>query len=157
MSPTCYMLVGVPGSGKSTWIAKQPFDWNRTVIASTDSFIELQAKKEGSTYNDVFADNMSPAIKHMAAVVIDAVKNKYDIIWDQTSTTIRSRAKKFRMLTPDYRVVGVVFQTPEQKELERRLSSRPGKNIPKQVMTSMIDGWEEPSETEGFDQIVYVR
>ena len=37
--PTVYVLVGIPGSGKSTWISQQ--DWAKDcVIASTDNSIE---------------------------------------------------------------------------------------------------------------------
>jgi predicted kinase len=157
MTNTCYMLVGVPGSGKSTWIAKQPFDWNNTVIASTDNFVDAQARRQGKTYSEIFQAVMPAAVSHMAQTVMDAVKNGNDIIWDQTSTTVATRAKKFRMLPKSYEVIGVVFSTPNEKELARRLGSRPGKEIPKHVMQSMISKWEEPTMAEGFDQIIYVR
>jgi predicted kinase len=155
--PTCYILIGVPGSGKSTWIAKQPFDWNNTVIASTDNYVDREATKQGKTYSDIFHATMPHAVKHMAATVQEAVQNGNDIIWDQTSTTRLARAKKFRMLPPNYKVVGVVFRTPEQKELQRRLANRPGKVIPPHIMSGMIKGWEEPTEAEGFDDIIYVN
>ena len=76
------------------------------------------------------------------------------IIWDQTSTTVKSRARKFNML-PDYEHVAVVFKTPEHKELMRRLMSRPGKEIPEHVIASMIASWEDPTEEEGFSEIWY--
>ena len=154
--PTCYILIGVPGSGKSTWIAKAPLDWSNTVVASTDNYVEREAKKQGKTYSEVFKDTMPAAVNHMADTVREAVKAGLNIVWDQTSTTKLTRAKKFRMLPPNYRVVGVVFKTPDQKELTRRLQGRPGKEIPDQVMQSMIRNWEEPTEAEGFDKIIHV-
>jgi len=69
--------------------------------------------------------------------------------------SISSREKKFRML-PDYEHIAVVFRTPEPEELARRLASRPGKNIPKNVIDSMISNWDEPTEDEGFKEIWYV-
>jgi hypothetical protein len=33
------------------------------------------------------------------------------------------------------------------------LSGRPGKHIPKKVIDSMISGWDEPTEEEGFKEI----
>lgn len=99
---------------------------------------------------------MPDAVKHMVQVVLDAIKNDYDIVWDQTSTTKLSRLKKIRMLPPKYKKVAVVFQTPEEKELKRRLDSRPGKEIPTHVMKSMIAGQTDPIEDEGFDQIIYL-
>ncbi len=149
--PKCYQLVGVPASGKSTWIANQ--DWApECVVVSTDEFVESYAKEQGKTYSEVFADYMSTAVTLMADKVIEAREQGKDIIWDQTSTTVKSRARKFSML-PDYEHIAVVFKTPEHKELMRRLFSRPGKEIPEHVIASMIAGWEEPTEDEGFKEI----
>jgi predicted kinase len=75
-----------------------------------------------------------------------------DIIWDQTSTTIFTRAKKFRML-PEYYAIAVVFRIPEPEELQKRLASRPGKVIPLEVLDDMIAKWQEPTEEEGFNEI----
>ncbi len=149
--PKCYQLVGVPASGKSTWIANQ--DWaSECVVVSTDEFVESYAKEQGKTYSEVFADYMPTAVTLMADKVIEAREQGKDIIWDQTSTTVKSRARKFSML-PDYEHIAVVFKTPEHKELMRRLFSRPGKEIPEHVIASMIAGWEEPTEDEGFKEI----
>jgi predicted kinase len=155
--PKCYILVGVPGAGKSTWISKAPVDWNNTVVASTDNYVEKVAKQRGKTYSEVFKEVMPKAVHEMARTVRKAVEAKQDIIWDQTSTTIGSRAKKFNMLTDDYEVIAVVFPTPEPAEHARRLKGREGKNIPDNVMRSMINGWEEPTEAEGFSKIIHVR
>lgn len=155
--PKAYILVGVPGSGKSTWISTAPVDWSNTVVASTDNYVEREAKKQGKTYTEVFKDVMPDAVNYMAKTVIDAVKNKQDIIWDQTSTTKHTRAKKIRMLPNDYEIIAVVFDTPDEEELERRLGSRSGKIIPDEVIKSMISKWEEPTKDEGFDKILYVH
>lgn len=155
--PRAFILVGVPGSGKSTWIASAPVDWSNTVIASTDNYVEQQAKKQGKTYSEVFNDVMPDAVRHMAKTVVDAVKNNQDIVWDQTSTSKHTRAKKIRMLPSNYEVIAVVFPTPDTKELARRLSNRPGKTIPNDVINNMIERWEEPSTDEGFDKIIHVR
>ena len=150
---TVYVLVGVPGSGKSTWIQNQ--DWARDcVVVSTDAFVEQEAQRQGRTYNEVFDDYMPTAVKLMADQVVEAREAGQDIVWDQTSTTVASRKKKFNML-PNYHAVAVVFPTPEPAELERRLASRPGKSIPWNVMQGMISGFKTPTEQEGFDEIWY--
>jgi len=147
----CYQLVGVPGSGKSTWIKNQ--EWtNNCAIVSTDEFVEDYAKEVGSTYSEVFDDYMSTAVKLMADKVVRAREASKDIIWDQTSTGVKARARKFNML-PDYEHIAVVFKTPEPEELSKRLAGRPGKNIPDHVMRSMIENFEMPTEDEGFTEI----
>lgn len=147
----CYQLVGVPGAGKSTWIKNQDWAVDLPVI-STDNFVEAYAKEQGKTYNEVFKDYMPIAVKLMANQARICQANGLDVIWDQTSTTVISRKKKFNTL-PNYEHIAVVFPTPDAEELAKRLASRPGKNIPDNVMRSMIDGFEMPTEDEGFKEI----
>lgn len=147
----CYQLIGVPGAGKSTWVNQQ--EWAKDcVYISTDKFVDAYAHEVGKTYNEVFKDFMPNAVKMMTDEVNQARTAGKDIIWDQTSVSIKSREKKFRML-PNYEHIAVVFRTPEPEELARRLANRPGKHIPKQVMDSMIHNWDEPTEDEGFKEI----
>ena len=149
--PRCYQLIGVPGSGKSTWVNNQ--DWAHTcAYASTDAYVDAYAEHVNKTYNEVFHDVMKDAVSAMAETVELARSMKQDIIWDQTSVSVASRAKKFKML-PDYEHIAVVFATPEPEELARRLASRPGKNIPEYVMDSMICSFEYPAVDEGFAEI----
>ena len=154
--PKCYQLIGVPGSGKSTWVADQ--DWAKDCsVISTDYWVEEEAKRVGKTYSEIFTDYMPRAVDLMAANVVASREMGNDIIWDQTSTTLASRARKFNML-PGYEHIAVVFRTPEHKELMRRLESRwnDGKIIPEHVIASMIASWEEPTLEEGFTEIWFV-
>jgi predicted kinase len=149
--PKCYQLIGVPGSGKSTWVSNQ--DWiNDCIVVSTDKFVEEYAQSVGKTYSEVFIDYMPTAVDLMAQEVVAAREAGRDVLWDQTSTTVKSRAKKFAML-PDYYHIAVVFQTPSRIELKRRLDSRPGKEIPDAVVEGMLTSWEEPTEEEGFKEL----
>lgn len=148
-----YVLVGVPGSGKSTWIKNQ--DWAKDcAIVSTDAHVEAYAKMKGKTYSEVFEEYMPEAVRLMAEDVMDAEACGMDIIWDQTSTSIASRKRKFNML-PDYYKIAVVFSKPDDEELKRRLASRPGKDVPWAVIDQMWGSWEEPTEEEGFNEIWY--
>ena len=147
----CYQLIGVPASGKSTWVSNQ--DWaGDCVVVSTDQFVEDYEREVGSTYSEVFDDYMSTAVNLMAEKVVRAREAGKDIIWDQTSTSVKSRKRKFNML-PNYEHIAVVFKTPDRAELDVRLSGRPGKHIPKKVVDSMIESFEMPTEEEGFKEI----
>ena len=152
--PKCYQMIGVPGSGKSTWIRNQIWALGLTVV-STDTFVEDYARAQGQTYNQVFRDYMPTAVDLMVQQVVFAREHGHSVIWDQTSTTVASRRKKFRML-PDYEHVAVVFGTPEPVELARRLAGRPGKSIPDHVMLSMLQNLKEPTLEEGFQEIWHV-
>jgi predicted kinase len=152
--PKCYQLIGVPAAGKSTWIQNQDWMLGLTIV-STDTFVEDHARAQGKTYSEVFKDYMPTAVDLMAAEVVAAREVGRDILWDQTSTTVKSRARKFNML-PDYWHIAVVFRTPKLDVLKERLASRPGKEIPWEVVQGMIDNWEEPTNEEGFKEIWYV-
>jgi predicted kinase len=150
----CYQLIGVPGSGKSTWVKNQIWALGLSVV-STDTFVEAYANQQGRTYSEVFGDYMPTAIDLMIQQVAFAQQHGHTVIWDQTSTTAASRRKKFRML-PDYQHIAVVFKTPDPEELSRRLASRPGKIIPEEIVQDMIDRFEMPTLAEGFQEIWHV-
>lgn len=152
--PKLYMLVGVPGSGKTTWLAQQNWALGLTIV-STDVWVEHYAKSQRKTYTEVFDQYMPTAVDLMLQQVVRAREFGHTIIWDQTSTTIKSRARKFGML-PGYDVIAVVFPTPRREELARRLAARPGKVIPPAVLESMINNWQEPTVEEGFKEIWHV-
>jgi len=158
MSEQCklYVLVGVPGSGKSSWHCDQ--EWlQEAAYISTDRYVEEYAKNMGKTYSEVFKEVMPECVGYMTGDVVHAREASRDIVWDQTSTTVASRRKKFNML-PEYYAIAVVFRTPPRDELDRRLQSRydSGKIIPQAVVDSMIENWQEPTLQEGFQEIWYV-
>lgn len=150
-----YILVGIPASGKTTWIKNQIWALGLTTV-STDDFVEDHAKEVGKTYSEVFDDYMPTAVELMLMALENAIANDLDLVWDQTSTSIKSRATKIRMLH-DYYKIAVVFDVPELDELQRRLASRPGKVVPWNVVERMIAGWQEPTLEEGFDEIWYAQ
>ena len=149
------MLIGVPGSGKSTWMEEMIESSEKVpYIVSTDDIIELIAAQSGQTYNDVFKDNIKAAEKIMYKGAASAVAEDHDIIRDQTNLTRKSRAKKLIMIPDHYIKIAQFFPVPEKEELERRLASRLGKTIPAGILQNMIDTIEFPSLDEGFHQIV---
>ena len=152
-----YVLVGVPASGKSTWVKNQ--QWVKDcIVVSTDEFVEKYAKSVGKTYSEVFDEYMPTAVQLMANQIVSARQDNKDIIWDQTSCTVATRAKKIRML-PDYYRVAVVFKTPPTAQLKERLASRAGKEIPWEVVSDMAQKLEAepPTLEEGFMEIWYAQ
>jgi predicted kinase len=148
------MLVGVPGSGKSTWISNQ--HWAKhCVYLSTDKFIDEYANSVSKTYNEVFADYIKTATHLLTKHAITTNVAETDAIWDQTNLTVKSRASKLKMFQC-YKKIAVVFTTPDSYELARRLASRPGKSISDAVMASMTSIFQMPTTEEGFDEIWHV-
>ena len=149
--PKCYQLIGVPAAGKSTWLRSQ--NWIEGMeYVSTDYHVHEYAKLQGKTYREVFEEYMPTAVELMAKEVVAARLVGRDVLWDQTSTTVKSRARKFNML-PDYHHIAVVFPTPAIEVLKERLANRVDQPIPWEVVQGMIDNFEMPTEEEGFTEI----
>lgn len=149
-----YMLVGLPGCGKSTWVKN--YFTEAVPVISTDWIVEVIADRYGMTYNDVFGDityNFAERMMHKIALDLVA-RGDRTIVWDQTNLTIGSRAKKLAMF-PDYSKIAVVVSTPDDHA--QRLASRTGKDIPANVLTSMASKYQKPSFAEGFDVILEVN
>ena len=157
--PKCTILVGVPGSGKSTWLIE-----NRPKgawIVSTDNIINGLADDYGFTYDQIFKETIRFADMAMVARMLIAAQNGYDLYIDRTNMSAKSRQQFIKKLSKyGYEFECVVFPTPEPEELERRLtdrSERLGKTIPQDVVDRMIASYEEPTENEGFTKITYVQ
>ena len=151
--PTLYMLIGVPASGKSTWVKQNK---GSALVASSDDYIEKQAEKMGSTYSDVFDDFIKAANTYAVSTARRAFSDNMDLIWDQTNLTKNGRKNKLKMVPNSYKKVAVFFPTPHEDVLKKRLAGRPGKTVPDYVISSMIKTIERPSKEEGFDEIIVV-
>jgi predicted kinase len=160
--PTYTMLIGVPGSGKSSWLNQQwsQMDDNEllsTVVASTDDYIEKHAQQLGKTYSEVFATEIKAAGLDMNNTLQQAFANSLNVIHDQTNLSVKARKAKLSQVPRHYQKVAVFFATPEPQELQRRLDNRVGKTIPPYVISNMIQQLELPTRQEGFDKIVYAN
>lgn len=153
--PKLYMLIGVPASGKSTW-RHQFFKKHQAILISTDDVIDDIAKAQDKTYNDVFKDSIKHATKQIGVHLQVALERDMDIVWDQTNLTKKSRAPKLAQIPAHYEKIAVLFLTPEDAEWQRRLSSRPGKSIPQNILLGMKSSMEFPDPEEGFDRIEVV-
>lgn len=169
---TFYMLVGLPGTGKSTWTDKfkrkykeeqfhtafksnQLVEWKLSII-STDDIIQFIADQHRLTYNQIFDNITYSFAEKMSYKLAKFAFDRNDIvIWDQTNLTIKSRAKKLSLVPSHYKKVCVMFGVPD--DLTERLRSRVGKHIPDNVMMNMIKNYQQPTITEGFEDIISVN
>lgn len=158
MKPVAYMLVGVPGSGKSTWAA-QLLEDQKTALVSSDAYIERMAEAVGKTYGEVFQDYIKEATAHMKAIRDAAISNLQNIVWDQTNLTLKSRQSKLDVLREaGYDVVAVTFEIPDA-ELKRRREERAkvtGKDILPSIVEEMGRNYVRPTRLEGFSKVIVV-
>lgn len=155
MEKTLYMLIGLPGCGKSTFRSKPEFE--KASVLSTDDEIENFASAQGRTYNEVFKERISFA-EHMMNLRIEQLKKEQPplIIWDQTNLSQKTREKKLKQF-PDYRKIAVYFNVPWEKIKERNEEREArGRGIHWGILTSMKAALQEPCLIEeDFDEIIY--
>ena len=159
-TPEIFVLIGLPGSGKSTWVMKflastdKPF-----IIASTDAVLERIAKENNASYNETFNTHYKNAEREMKEAVANAFKNGISLIWDQTNLNDNKRRKILSQVPKNYRKIAVVFKLNDD-ELYKRLNKRAeetGKIISPNIIEQMKKTEVPVSKSEGFNQIIEVN
>jgi hypothetical protein len=158
--PILFMLIGLPATGKSTWVknfntiipAEMYGPTESAIVISTDNIIESIAKTVGMTYNEVFADTIKLAQKITNARITNLGKSNKDVIIDQTNLTLTSRAGKLNAFQ-NHLKIGIHFPKPEQVQWFARLHCRPGKTIPNPTLQNMERYFVYPTKEEGFDYV----
>ncbi len=109
VKPVAYVLVGLPGSGKSTWAAAHP---EGLPIASTDAFIEAYAAEQRLNYAEAFKQHEAQAKILLKQHLNQLIASKASFIWDQTNITARKRRAVYNKLHATHKVIFVCFCVP---------------------------------------------
>jgi predicted kinase len=152
MNNTLYITVGLPGSGKSTYVKNFIKDKDIEYLSSD----ELRAKF-GSGETDQTCTNQ--VFGHIKRKVDEFLKDGKNVLVDATSINRKERsdyintAKKYGA-----KVVAIVFKMDRQGLIERnkKRGEQGGREVPTFVIDKMIAKYEEPSYSEGIDVIIYV-
>lgn len=157
--PKIYVLCGIPGSGKSTWVkSKVASSPEPYTVVSSDAVIEAKAAAEGLTYTQGYEKFIGAATGACKQNFRTAANNRENIIYDQTNISVNKRKGILSQLPSGYHKVAVVFDVPDAV-LKKRLEDREkatGKHIPEFVLKDMFSRWQAPSKVEGFDEIIKV-
>lgn len=142
-----YILIGYPGSGKSTWAKKQ-----KAAIINRDSIRTMIYGKYDYRHEDEIL------VYEMAeACAWAAMNHERDVVIDDTNLPLKTRAKwieTFKRMK--YRVVFVVFNTDLRTCIARRSIESKGFNPSywEKVITNMQNIYCEPKLGEGADEII---
>ena len=147
----CFILIGAPGVGKTTWITNNEV---AMYTHSTDDIIQHICDLFSQTYDSSFKDLIGFAEQVFWQDIDRAAADSEDIYVDRTNMSVKSRKRIIdRLKNKGYKFYAVVFNPPEENEWKRRLNSRKGKSIPQDVINSMLKNFEYPTYDEGFSEI----
>lgn len=148
---TVYMMAGIPGSGKSTWIKEN----GRGITISRDA-LRLTLLKDGEQY----FTHEKTCYQHFINAIIAAIKDETveNIYIDATHLTVKSRKTVFSSLGDlaskvDKKIA--VVGTAGLDTCLKRNAQRTGRAlVPENSVRDMANNFQFPTEDEGFDMII---
>lgn len=159
--PTFYMLIGLPGSGKSTWRGKHiaANASTPTRVISSDDIIEEWAAANNMNYSEAWSKiSQKDVAAKFKANLKDALASGEDVIVDRTNMSPKARKEILKHVPETYEKVAVTFVIPDT-ELKTRLKARAiatGKTIPDFVVNNMAKAYVPPTKEE-FARIVRIN
>lgn len=155
-----FILIGLPGSGKSTWVKERLQNATRpTTVVSSDDILEAWGREYGLNYSEAFSQINHHWLKSQVNKTFDeAVARGDDIILDRTNMSAKARNAFLSRTKPNTKKTAVVFSVPHDV-LMQRLKNRAeatGKTIPGKVITDMMAMYNPPT-TKEFDEVCYIQ
>jgi predicted kinase len=149
---TIYIAVGLPGSGKSTYAKNFIKDKDIEYLSSDELRAVFGKSEEDQTVTPL-------VFGHIKRKVDEFLKDGKNVLVDATSVNRKERAdyittaKKYSA-----KVVVLVFKMDRQGLIDRnkKRGEQGGRVVPDWVIDKMLAKYEEPSTSEGIDEIIYV-
>lgn len=144
--PRLIVLCGVPGSGKSTYARNKVNNSDGTIVwLSSDAFRE-------KLYGDAACqDNPGKVFELMQKEAVEALEQGFDVIYDATSITRKSRAGILNAVPKHVQKCCVIIWAPIDICIERDKAR--DRTVGKEVIDKMLKRFEAPFYDEGFDAI----
>lgn len=157
-APVAYVLIGLPGSGKSTWAAKH---LPEAAVACADTTLMRLAREQGVRYDEVLHQrSFAQALSEFQRTVAEAIILRKDVVLDQINHTRAARARKLDAIPPWYQRVAVYFPVTVEEAFERTQKREAaegpgGRRVPASVILSIAEQLQAPEPSE-FDAILVV-
>lgn len=142
------IMIGFPGSGKSSYAKKYLLTNNSVYLSSDDIRIELYGFEDQTHNTEVF--------ERMKRETLIALQNDFDVVYDATNLSKKRRSdiiKSAKMC--DAEVNAYLCCTPINIILERNIT-RQERQLPWDKLVQMIQSIEPPMYYEGFDNIYLI-
>jgi len=154
--PHLEVLVGIPGSGKTTFAAHRRSHTPALHIVSTDVIREqLYPGYEEGRIRHHFIDHR--LIFRLAYHELsDALQQGHDVLFDATSLTVRRRHKLI-LLGRRYGAMIIAHYFPIPLGVAFHRNRGRARQVPRGAMMQMAGLLEPPTTAEGFDRVIVHR
>lgn len=143
------LLVGVPGSGKTTY-AKNYISKNYNTIHLLSDKIREELWGNEATQGD-----NNKVFSLMQSRAIDALNNGQNVIYDATNITRKDRAYIIDICPKFVKVEAHIIWAPIETCIER--DANRGRTVGKAVIDKMLKKFHPPYYDEGIDEIKLIR
>lgn len=143
--PKFNMIIGIPGSGKTTFCKK--FFKDVVYLSSDDMRIAMFGFEDQTHNGDVFS--------RMKAETLEALKHGRDVVYDATNLSEKRRKDIINASKKYGEVNAYILCTPISSLLERNMT-RGERTLPWGKLEQMIKTIQCPMYYEGFDNIYLV-
>lgn len=146
-----HLMVGVQGSGKSTYSKKLNQEYGYKIISSDE------VRKMHPDWEEV---KVFPEVYRLCSIEL---KKGRDVIFDATNITPKVRSKNIglvRELYPDFEVYAYFINTDKEKCKERvkRRNNMEGElYLPIEVIDSYFENLVIPTIDEGIDKVIIIN
>jgi len=141
-----YIPIGLPGCGKTTWLAKQGIE----TIISPDI---IRATVYGGYPTSGLDKELEKEVwKRAYALLPLAFETKMNVAFDATNLSRSRRAAILNKKDPEYEAIGVYFSISIEECIKRQVGRKKG--VPEDVIRKMNSRLEFPEKEEGFDLLI---
>ena len=149
---TLYVMMGIPASGKSTFIQKN-YNPETDIIVSRDKirfeFLELE---------DPYFSKEEEVYKRFIYEINEGLINNKNVFADQTTLNKKARTKLFNALkVKPYQIAIIYMDTPLEIALERNAQRTGRERVPDESIINMYNSIDFPTASEPINYILKVN
>lgn len=141
-----YLMVGIAGSGKSTWIKKQDMTFAFHVSRDDIRFAKVNESEDYFAKEDEVFNEYCSRINYY-------LSNGFNVYADATHLTGKSRNKLLNNITFDLNNVSITvvfFNTPLEVAIERNNQREGRAKVPENVIRNQYEHLVKPTHNEKY-------
>ena len=147
--PSLILLVGVPGSGKTTYAKKYISEYPKTSVHLSSD--EIREELYG---DESIQGNPAEVFTLMQKRAVEALNEGHDVLYDATNITRKDRASIIGICPKFAKIECHIIWAPIETCIER--DSKRERTVGKEIIDNMLKRFQAPYYDEGIDLIKIV-